>query len=655
MVMSRRGFSLLEVLAAVALLGILAALSLPLARPGSGSHSTRAGAEFVASVLRDARQQALTSGLATAVGLPSQAGTRPVADSCYQLIGQENPKIVRVLRFRSESLDCQAFLGRYPGPVWSTARPAGLLNASALSPGWNPLGDQDPLLVFWPDGSVTSNVAHDQGEYRCIVGQALSHDGGSPPQLQQAFKPFTVSISLLGAIEVEAGIPGGNPVLISAQPIAGSVAGPASPLPLGSNRDPVLISPFLTVWPPVQSTTLANVTLPGSTATVALDGMLTIEVFARDPDGDPLFCRWSATGPVADSRFSHPEGSKMEWNASSQCWTGRWSWSPPPGALQGQQYTLNCEVFDAKGGIATPASVGAQIPVVHTLSKRKIVYAEENPGRPTTVWTCNWDGTDPKEILSEAFLREVGYFTQGFCIPRFSPDGSVIAVPCVNATDPTDAGIFVCAPDGSGFRRLTVHNDEIEGLCWDPAGRYVYTVDAFPGAIQVLLRWEYSDNVDATYDELARWPQGPTECNFLAIHPSGKFFAKHLRTEINFIWPQTDTLPAKVINLPGNYGEAEFTVDGNNLLADTGSRIFRHPIVWDEATRTVSFSGAPVDMAPGIGDLQSPIPSRDGQWILGQHCPPGILRNCILEVATGKVMILTIPNSGNQDGSHFSP
>lgn len=648
----RRGFSLAEVVTAGFLVALLLALAVPAARPQRSARTAEAGAELLASLLRDSRQRAMSTGQVTAVGFPSDGGNHPVADNCYQLSGREHPKVVRVLRFAGESLPCQAYLGTYGGPAWSSSLPPGLFHTTALPTGWNPHGAADPLLTFWPDGTVSSNVAHDGGVYRLVVGLSLAAD---PAGLQRAQKPYTVSLSALGAIGVEAGIPGGNAALISDTPSAQPVANPIAHL-LGGNQNPVLAAPNVTVAPEAQDSTLNNITLPGSTATVPLGGMISVQVYASDPDGDPLSCRWTASGPALSNRFSHSEATSMDWDPGLNCWTQRWSWSPPPDAAVGQQYQLDCEITDNRGGSVSPASVGVQMPSVQTLTNRKIAYVNETTPGNSTLGVANWDGTNPQEILTSTALKDQNLRLTRPTLVRFSPDGSVLAFNCLNLGDGGDQGTYVCAPDGSGLRRLTnLTNNEQISFDWDPAGRYLYSVEVVGGATGRLLRWEYTDAIDATPDVLFTWPVTGYVGPYAAMHPSGKLLAVPVLTGTCIIWlPSPSNPTCSMSMLTPTVGEIAFTPDGDALLGDLSGSITRFPIAWNASTRTISYSGATVNLTPTRNDLQSPRPSRDSQWILGQTtATPN--QNILIEVATGKVMNLDFNNGAGQDGSDIGP
>lgn len=649
----RRGFSLAEVVTAGFLMALLLALAAPMVRPQKSARSSEVSAELLSSLLRDSRQRAMSTGQVTAVGFPSDGGGYLVADNCYQLNGREHPKVLRVLRFAGESLPCQAFLGTYAGPTWSTAQPPGLFHTSTLPGGWNPQGTADPLLTFWPDGTVSSNVPHDGGVYRVVVGLSLKGDATG---LQQANKPYTVSCSALGSIAVEPGIPGGNPGLLSDTPLAQPVAQPIAHW-LGANQNPVLAAPHLTVSPEPQDSTLNNITLPGATATVPLGGMISVQVYASDPDGDPLTCRWTATGPALSNRFSHSEPTSMDWDPGLNCWTQRWSWSPPPDAAVGQQYQLDCEVTDNRGGSVSPASVGVTLPSIQTLTNRKIAYINEPAVGNTSLGVANWDGTNPQEVLTSAYLKGEDLVLSRPTLVRFSPNGSVLAFNCANFGDPRDQGTYVCTPGGSGLRRVTSNltvNDQIS-FEWDPAGRYLYTVEVAGGNTGRLLRWEYTDTVDATPDLLFSWPTTGYVGPYTAMHPSGKLLAVPVLTGTCIIWLPTPSNPTCSLSmLTPSIGELAFTADGNSVVCDDSGSIRRIPITWNANTRTIGYSAPPVNLTPTRSDLQSPRPSRDDKWILGQTTgTPN--QNILIEVATGKVMNLDFDNGAGQDGSDIGP
>lgn len=96
---------------------------------------------------------------------------------------------------------------------------------------------------------------------------------------------------------------------------------------------------------------------------------------------------------------------------------------------------------------------------------RSICYTGHPPEGGVTVYTMNWDGTQPRRVVP-------GSSKVGATFPNWSPDGTAIVY-----SWPADEALelFVIAPDGTGLRQLTRFGGT--SLCtpaaWSPDGRWI--------------------------------------------------------------------------------------------------------------------------------------------------------------------------------------
>lgn len=612
-----RGLSLVEMLVTMLLLGIMLALSFGFSRSSKAGSDTRAGAMQVADLLRSLRQRALSTGHPVAAALPSNNGALSVTTSLQVLQGETNPKLLNVTRYTANTGNIQLFLGTYAGPTWSSTRPQGILGQGPNFATWNQHGPSDPVLYFAPDGTVFSNVPHDQGNYRLIVAQDIQASAGT---LTGVFKPVTISVSLLGAIQVESGLVNGSSGLVQNQPVGGSgLAGPANPST--GNQNPSFVAPHVSIFPRAEASTLTNVSLPGSNYTVPLDGYMTLECFATDPDGDPLFCRWTASGPSGGGSFSSPQGNRMAWDATRQCWVGRWTWRPPSNATVDQQYTINCEVYDGQGGVANGVPILAMMPKTTTILRRKIVHSATDGTGNDYLYVCNWDGTNDHKILA---CNDISPTAGDLTFPKWSPSNRSIAFA---VSDGGSHYIMLCNPNGQELRTVgTNAGGPTRGLEWSPDGSYIYTLHHFGGNV-IIRRWNAGEVGQTSPDPIGSWPDGgATWISFLAMHPSGLFLGLSVGTESWVVWTDQSTQPGKLERHPVNtYGEPFFDEYSGTprWVYDTGgasSELAWRAFTYDEPSCTSTLS--PIEnkfLPPGTTGYQSPMISTDGRWMVGQY------------------------------------
>jgi len=491
-VMRKRGFSLLEVLAASLLLTITLAISLPYARAPQAKQGSKAEALVVADALRAARARAMASGTPTGIAIPSGNGATASSQAFYRLQGQIFPRITAVTKLS----------GDFPGAYLSAAYWSGSSNLSLSQPdtgsqflvtGWQPPYPKDYTLIFLPSGKVLSNgLVHDAGIYHLIVSSGVQLEGGSgvagdpevsdapvPFLLSAVSDPYTISISQAGDISVEQGISGRPQLSVAALPapqLAGvpTQTGPAKQLP-------ELLK--LAVLPEAAD-------LPtGIQALVAPDGHLRLEVTAWSPEGSNLVSFWEGQG-----QFSANAAVPLTWEPLTGVWRARVDWTPPAGLAPGNDLRLRVKVKDQFGNFNAGASLDKI--EVRTASPRSKILFVDSAGSLTKIYddgssleslskaadgtfsASRWcpDGTKMAALNSSkvgivvpgaGVVRRLG---SGYSIPRWSPDGTRILY------RGADARLHVISADGSGDFDLTQNIAPLVphgGYSWSPDGRRV--------------------------------------------------------------------------------------------------------------------------------------------------------------------------------------
>ncbi|GMU57035.1 MAG: hypothetical protein AMXMBFR33_61810 [Candidatus Xenobia bacterium] len=480
----RRGFSLAEMLVLLALLTVMAGLALT-ASPGAKERGgTRAAAELLASELRAARQRALAEQIPVAVCLPSANGSVPHTQSLYVMEGESLPRIVRTIERADETADTYLVAGTWPGPAWSRAPVAAMSGASfSLSGNWALPFPADPVLVFTPGGAVVSNLPHGDGTYRLLACAGLTYAtasvaGGPSFQVDNLHHPVTVLVGQNGLVRVVSGVEGGTGLtLLQGRSTPAAAPAPPPPFPSGANVDPQVSGSVVVLPQPLPGTLPAGVD-----ATVQLGRFLSLQVEARDPDGDPLFCQWRCQESPGGA-FSTSAVTRMSWDQTANAWVSLWEWAPPPGATAGQQYHLSCLVTDLKGGAVT-AIVGST-GTVETLEKELLLVSSSSRGPGVyDLYTMNTDGTAPRR-LAEAPGTEDRY-------PVLSPDGTKVAFS-------RNGEVWLMNRDGSGQVRVARPPRYSSIIRWHPLGTKIFFEDALTNS---STDWDlYLVNPDGSHPE----------------------------------------------------------------------------------------------------------------------------------------------------------
>lgn len=486
----RRGFTLIEIMVAVALFAMVAYMGLSnLGKSRTSSHP-RAVAGLLAAELQQAHQRAVAKGMPVGVVVPTNKGTRGVAQAIYFLEGHDVPRITRVVNFGTE----------YPGAVigvveWPLA--SGSLKSDPLVEDskfnvaeWAGRGEsfQDLAFVYDSAGKLhTNGLSHFNREYHIAVaaGMTVSPGGLSDNSftVRECGDAFTLSLGESGGVRFSKGLASATSGIEGAGTNARSEpAQPPSPEER-SNLKPAITS--IDYLPKTEGP------LPdGTTAIVESDGYLTLTTEATDEDGGPLFVYWEATG----GSFSYDDKLPMEWDLESKTWTSTFEWRPPPDDVPGTTYELTCYVQDAFG--ATVSQVSPALTDVMSNYEPKIYFQSSvggaeavletgtrvgkwgegvkqwyqvSPDGTKALWregsrirVSNIDGSEERVLPIPGNIQN----------PSWSPDGKKILYWNLNG----DYGVRVCDADGTNVVKLAERTGSYsisQEPRWSPLGNRI--------------------------------------------------------------------------------------------------------------------------------------------------------------------------------------
>lgn len=406
-VFKRLGFTLLEVLLTMALMGLLLVLGIVAMRSPTSAASSRGLANILAEELRAARCRALKLRQPVAVVLGSSSGSQFCSQEFYTLEGETRPHVARVRFLGREFAGTYLWAGQWPGPGFSSVRGGSGMWADRFNFGawlssvpWGSSGThaRDFIFCFTPSGGVFGqNVSLFDNAYHIVATAGLRSAGNS---LVAVSRPYTITLTTAGAVDVHEGLTQGSGVSDSStSPGDATISSTISSL-LAPNQAPSIDA---VDWSP------KGLGLPaGVEATVAQDGYLTLIVKASDPNGDPLRCTWTQTG--ASGTLSSVAGDRMEWDGSN--WVSTWEWRPP--ATAWSTVNLTCTVSDPAGATAT-GQLGAS-GVVAQDSGGRIAYTQKGPP-DDLLCVMNSDATHLRRFATKGNLFGLS----------FSPDGQRIA------------------------------------------------------------------------------------------------------------------------------------------------------------------------------------------------------------------------------------
>ena len=502
-----RGFTLAEIMLALALSAFLIFEGLLHLQHSKTVASTRGMAEMIAEQLRLARLHAIAEQRPVGIVFPSSSGSVPHGQSLYFLEGETLPQITRTLNFAGDFPTACCFVGIWPIDNGALKDPTATTSISQPRTGtaadtfkvsdWASPLKQDYYFVFTPAGTLkTNDLPSYDHEFHILVSAGIQFSGGSltgtatvtpAPAYFNAdlvAQPYTITISPLGAVAVSPGIPAGQ-ANQSEGPLGLGSPAPATEMVTSPNHYPVITAVSLLPTP-----------AGGGSPLVQAGGHTSLEIRATDPDGDRLYCKWSAKDPagVEVGGFSSPDEDRLEWQAAGY-WKSTWQWRPPAGATTGTIYSLVGTISDHRGGVVTTTSAGFPVdvglsdsghipvtsggfigayiniissdgssrgdsltpittpvsqdlqPVLSSDGQRVVFISQKSGSFPQEVWIMNADGTDRQQLTN---LGNICRY------PRFSNDGSKIVYSEWLFTGSTLAfEIVTMNADGSGRTRLT--------------------------------------------------------------------------------------------------------------------------------------------------------------------------------------------------------
>jgi prepilin-type N-terminal cleavage/methylation domain-containing protein len=503
---ARRGFTLVEIVIALVIVGFMLAAAIANFGTSNQSQSVGGVAQAFAAEIRSARSLAMASGWPTAIGIPSDGGTRSAATGFYQLEGPTSPRVTKRRSIKNEApgvVFSVATWNKTSGEAWLASTPG---HGPGFSPNsWSPPYPKDYLLVFLPSGRVLSNGwARDPRGYSFVVSNGIRVAGGSSPdgepdfdvvppaqQIVEATNPFTVTVSLDGAVSVQKGLVGGG--VPESSGTGDSLIATLPPLTPKPTRPPELVN--TEAFPKVPDAE------EGSPAKVSVGGRLSLLVEAKSPDGVPLFARWKGPG-----RFSSAEPVPLQWSPEDDLWRGRLEWRPPDDTADGDSFELSVQVSDVFGLVNS--EVGASsIQVTSSTSPWKVVYLKSGQ-----LWLVDMDGASRQKISDEAF-SDLETSPDGTQILAVKSGRLVLVQPGIgevkaltpvgmNVTDPQWSGqrdrilfsssnkVYTVRPDGSQLIELPLPNGgpsispEGDKVTYQNWGIYTAAVD---GSNQVRL------------------------------------------------------------------------------------------------------------------------------------------------------------------------
>ena len=406
--MKRAGFSVLELVMAMALTSLLLGLSIANMRTGKAGADSRALATNLAAEFRLARQQAKTTQQPVAVIMPTQGGTVPWSQGVYLATGESQAHVARAVNYSREQPGSLLFEGVWPlaSGTTTTTTPAAQGDRSSTFNvnAWLPTAMQrDYAMVFTPSGGVVSNgLPMFAGAYHVVAGAGGTFASGSPFSSPTSLgRPWTVTVDPSGEISLSSGLLGQD----GSVTITSNQAMPASANPLPAVAALPASSPVLESLATLPASVPA--TLPAGTDMAVTPGDLyTLAVTATDASGRDLFVQWTGDG----GNFTFPSPERMSWDPVLQHWTSQWQWTPPVNGSPTDVYHLNCSLGDGTAMQIMPTGALTIRPV----QKSTLVWNHNGKVRMS-----NGDGTGTVEL-------DVTVGTQWGATVTISGDGSRI-------------------------------------------------------------------------------------------------------------------------------------------------------------------------------------------------------------------------------------
>ena len=169
-----QGFTLLEILVALAITGILAALTLPNLLAWLNSNKVQEATDSIQSALRDAQRQAIRLGRICTINFTNGTGTNPTVYS--QITASEAGCLVATnTNAGSLSLPQEVFMvvGNFPNVPTTSSSPGVQFSFRGHVPDLNFTPPQNQAIIVLYPAANASTAPYPNQERKCIVMASL--------------------------------------------------------------------------------------------------------------------------------------------------------------------------------------------------------------------------------------------------------------------------------------------------------------------------------------------------------------------------------------------------------------------------------------------------------------------------------------------------
>ncbi|NCQ87066.1 MAG: prepilin-type N-terminal cleavage/methylation domain-containing protein [Microcystis aeruginosa W13-18] len=169
-----QGFTLLEILVALAITGILAALTLPNLLAWLNSNKVQEATDSIQSALRDAQRQAIRRGRICTINFTNGTGTNPTVYS--QITASEAGCLVATnTNAGSLSLPQEVFMvvGNFPNVPTTSSSPGVQFSFRGHVPDLNFTPPQNQAIIVLYPAANASTAPYPNQERKCIVMASL--------------------------------------------------------------------------------------------------------------------------------------------------------------------------------------------------------------------------------------------------------------------------------------------------------------------------------------------------------------------------------------------------------------------------------------------------------------------------------------------------
>ena len=485
-----RGLSFAELMFVISLLLLLIGLGTIAFRRGTGGAGSRALAEVVAEELRRTRNLAISTALPVALSFPNSSSgcCRSFQRLTGQWRGQWGGGTATIVWCQTWGAEFKSavFVGQWAGGSFGPATEMfGPIETFDLDAWLNGVVGNDATIVFSSAGHAKANTTGPNsipavgGKYRIVVASGVAITAVSPGFAASLQDPYTVTVSPLGDISVEPGLPTGFAAQGNA-PAPDNLGAPRPPR--RDNRPPVITSIELNpennkgIYQQTHrhaiSETLAELYPEPSKDPYRNLATVTMVVYAHDPDNDNLYFQWESApqngqGPGS---FSYRDFGVMGYLGDGNN-IGLCDWQPPARVESEQDWRFYVTVRDPYGGMATSKGDARFTPAkeVTVSSSARIAFDRYDTADFTVqdaVYVMNADGTSVQRLTNLATINENN--------PALSPNGGHLLFDVTEKTKPKVAQIYLSTSDGKDRQQITEANLDHRAPKWSPDGTHYF-------------------------------------------------------------------------------------------------------------------------------------------------------------------------------------